>query len=87
MSDRICCPLCRCAEVLLSKAYPEQAEVLALLREHGPMTASEIRAKVDKSIGVTAINNRLERLRAFELVARTRYGNGWKYIAKPEVES
>jgi hypothetical protein len=44
-----------------------------------PRTAEELLGKIPDEVGITAINNRLERMRAIGLLNRVRHGKFWKY--------
>jgi hypothetical protein len=80
--DIICCPKCRGeGRISLSEAFAPLAETLALLREHGPMTANELQPMVSKKILITGINNRLEDLRSLGLVSREKRSREWLYSA------
>lgn len=54
-------------------------ETLNVLPRRGQFTAAEIHAKIPGKVEVTAINNRLESLRALSLLTRERFGKFWKY--------
>ncbi len=57
------------------------ARVLRVLEKSGSMTAPAIWSKLGERLGATAINNRLEHLRAWHYVGRMREGRTWMYWA------
>lgn len=76
MIDRVKCPKCKGTGMSPMDAMI-QATMRALRRSPG-RTASDLLPQFP-GVGVTAINNRLEKLRALGLVRRERRGHAWAY--------
>jgi len=74
---KVTCPECGgYGEVDMPEPY---WQVLGILRAGGGRTAGELAEKIGNGIRVTAVNNRLEWLRAAGFVRREREGRNWRY--------
>jgi predicted transcriptional regulator len=81
MREKTKCRTCGQGLVPLSASHQE---TLDYLRKNGDSTAMEIwQARKEKNIAITAINNRLEKLRELKLVDRKKKGKAWVYTALP----
>lgn len=78
------CPECNGKGTVLLK--DGQLLILAILRRRKrPMTAQDILVAGEiGDVGVTAMNNRLERLRDLDFVVRERRGRAWAYSMAPK---
>lgn len=83
MKDAITCPTCEGrGEVELARIYPRQAATLALIRERGEMTSTELWEAVSGKPGtltITAMNNRMDKLRRVGFLAREKRGREYVY--------
>jgi len=61
---------------------PELDEVFRLLIRKGSMSAGQLARHVKAEVGITALNQRLERLRSLKLLNRFRRGHEWIYLCK-----
>lgn len=80
LPDVVCA---KCKGTGRTKLSNELLAVLTLVRKHhGGITARLVCTELDPkgSFNVTAFNNRLEDLRAFGLVTRTKRSREWVYL-------
>lgn len=73
--DTIVCPTCNTGRIKLQEVL---RDTLAELRRTPGFTAGELHERFP-GVGVSAINNRLEDLRAQGFVRRERDGHAWRY--------
>jgi predicted transcriptional regulator len=69
--DKVCCPKCNgVGQIELRDLNRDLAETLKVVREYAPMTATDVASRLKPTPQITAVNNRLERLRALGFVER-----------------
>lgn len=85
IAECVQCPRCEGGGKLTLRAFSEElAETLELLRKSGELTAVDLHEMVGKQQQTqpTAMNARLEHLRALGFVSRRKSGRCWLYRAQ-----